>query len=121
MSVLRINCCVLLITMQVAAHEMTEGMSGKLVVSLPSLPSQEGRLQVLHPQEGVGIKMGTAAWFSKDKASPIQNLATGSQAMERGPGAALQAAEAMEKKPSACHAHLCMRMGGRGQRHAHAS
>lgn len=79
---------------------MTVRMSGKRVVSLP----------VPHPQEG-GIKMGRASSLSKDEASPIQTLVTGSQVMKRGPGSALQVAEAMKKKSSACHAHLCVRMG----------
>lgn len=64
--------------------------------------------------------MGRAAWPSKDKASPSQNLATGSQVMKKGPGAVLQAAKALKKEPGVCHAHLCIGMGVGGQRHAHA-
>lgn len=58
--------------------------------------------------------MGRVTWLSKDKASPILNLATGNQVvMKKGPGAALQAAEALgkKKKSGAWHAHLCVGMG----------
>lgn len=117
MSVLRINFCVLLITRrqksltQVAAHEMNEGRNGKRVVSLPSLSSQGGK--TTHRRRE--IKMGRAAWLSKDKASPIQNLATESQVMRKGPRAALQGAKA-RRKAWRLSCALVHEEGGGGQR-----
>lgn len=68
--------------------------------------------------------MGRVTWLSKDKASPILNLATGNQVvMKKGPGAALQAAEALGKKKKVwCLACALVRGDGGGgvQRHAHA-